>query len=332
MTNVFIIGNSRSGTKMIGNVLNRSSSIFTIESEIHFFEELYSVNDLYEPINKNDALILLTKLLSTENQGYLNRNKFTPKILRKYKQTAESIYNDELPTNNASLYKIFINYLRVKNKAKIICETTPRNQYFLQELRQIFSNPKLIYLYRDPRAVLNSKKNNWKSNLKKGRHFVMIRNIINYHPITISLLWNSSIKNYIKNRHLVYPIQYEKFINKPKDELKKLTDYIGIDYSEDLLLIDITNSSIVSSKKIGIYSDSRDVWMNNISSTEIFINQIITSKYLKNLNYRMKKNIIPNPFVLMFYLLYFPIHLIFVFFINNKRYKNIFSSIIKRLR
>jgi len=54
---LFIAGNSRSGTTMMGRILSMHPDIFTFH-ELHFFEQLWSTNDGQKQLSIEDAMTL----------------------------------------------------------------------------------------------------------------------------------------------------------------------------------------------------------------------------------------------------------------------------------
>mgnify|MGYP003981177009 FL=1 len=62
---IFIVGNSRSGTTMVGSILNMNKKVFTFE-ELHFFGQLWSEDNLGKTINYLEASRLLKKLFLKE--------------------------------------------------------------------------------------------------------------------------------------------------------------------------------------------------------------------------------------------------------------------------
>ena len=102
-------------------------------------------------------------------------------------------------------------------------------------------------MVRDNRDVLLSQKNKWKRKFlgaKKIPFLESIRSFVNYHPITTSLVWNSSLKitRGLKHKSNVYILKFEEFVLAPEQKLK-LCNFLKIDYQSIMLEIENIGSS-----------------------------------------------------------------------------------------
>ena len=73
---IFIVGNSRSGTTMLGTILNQHHKIYRFE-EIHFFEGLWSPKDYNQQISQDCAKKLLKRLFFVERENGFFRDEST---------------------------------------------------------------------------------------------------------------------------------------------------------------------------------------------------------------------------------------------------------------
>ena len=110
---------------------------------------------------------------------------------------------------------------------------------------------------RDPRAILLSQKNKWnRRNL--GADYMTkkeaFRLRINYHPITLSKLWNAAINasNLFKNDVRLISVRFEDLLNQPEQTLQTICKHIEVDFDANMLNITQESSSIEKdSKEIG---------------------------------------------------------------------------------
>ena len=332
-SSIFITGNSRSGTTMMAKILGRNPSVFMFY-ELHFFEQLWYPSKKIEDIGKEQAINLFAELISLQREGFLsNRNPL------QFKEEANAYLNSSHSKKFTapSVFFDFLLYESMLNNKKIPCEQTPRNLFFIDEVCNLYKGSKIICMIRDPRDVLLSQKFKWKrrifghSDLPKKE---IIRAQFNYHPITISKLWNASAQKILnsfskKNVHL---IKFEELISEPEKIIRELCGFLNIEFHPSMLLIPNEGSSLVNDEagKIGIdKTKSGNFLKGGLTKTEIFICQKITARLKNRFGY---KNVPVNPNIFSLIVLYisFPIKLIIALLLNLKRSKNLFNSIKRR--
>ena len=68
---IFVTGSSRSGTTMVGRVLNQHPNVRTFP-EIHFFEQMCELRSLTHELSVDDAGALMDRLIGTMEEGFLH--------------------------------------------------------------------------------------------------------------------------------------------------------------------------------------------------------------------------------------------------------------------
>lgn len=333
---VFVVGSSRSGTTMMGRVLNKSNKIHTL-NEIHFFEQLWTPGDK-DFFDLNSLRVLAAKLISIERDGYLN-----DLVPEKYLKEADVILDkinatskNEIPYAVA-VYKSFLEYEGGINNCNIICEQTPRNLLYLNEIFKYFKNPKIIYMLRDPRDVLLSQKNRWRRKLlgsTGSRTIDMVRDWSNYHPITISLLWRGAekvAKQFRDNEHVMC-VQYENFVTEPEKILKKICSFLDVRYDENMLKVPSIGSSSQpdNSSKIGLDPSRIGSWRKKgISNTEIYLCEKVLKSEMSQRGFN-PSGLRPNILMLLYYYLSLPLQLVISLLLNFKRMTKLREAVFRR--
>jgi len=330
---LFIVGNSRSGTKMTTEILRGSKEISCFP-EMHFFEQYYSFEQT-DQISLQEAINLSETLIVIRDNGYRGNIKITNEEREKSGKEAEEIVNDLKRDNLVSKSQLFIQVLAsINTNVGYVCDPTPRNQFYVKEITEQLGDSKFIYLYRDPRDILLSQKKKWKARKGRFSNTDVIRTFINYHPFTISKLWVSSLNQLkkIENLENVHIIKYEDLVNQPEEFVQKMCLFLSIDFDPQMLNIHYSGSSRNSeeySKVKGITNASVGSWITGLNSAEIFIAEYICGKTMKKLGYQ-KYNKLPNPIFLLLYLIYFPIHIAGALLFNFSRASNLLETIKKR--
>ncbi len=163
-----------------------------------------------------------------------------------------------------------------------------------------------------------------------------IRLWFNYHPITISKLWNSSIKAAVgfSDHSRICTVRFEDILSNPVKELRNICNFIWIPFYDSMLDISLVSSSHAPNNPYlkGVDQQSAGNWLNGgLDSTEVFMCQRICHVFMENQGYHCER-ISPNPIRLMYYFLSFPIKLIISLFLNLNRTQNILETLKRRLQ
>jgi hypothetical protein len=209
----------------------------------------------------------------------------------------------------------------------------------MEEILRMIPGARVINLIRDPRSVLLSQKkkaNRRKMGAKWMNRKEAFRLSVNYHPITISRLWKSSVMAGMpfKDHAQVLNCYFENIMTDPRLEIGKICEFLGLHYYENMLQIEQVGSSVAPDdySKLGVIKDRALAWdRGGLSNTEIYLCQKSNSELMKYHHYGIKK-ITPNYTKLTYYYLSFPIKLMLAFVLNLHRMKSVVESVKRRLR
>jgi hypothetical protein len=331
---IFIVGNSRSGTTMMLRVFNNHQKLMVL-NELHFFEQLWSPEDKGKTISKDAATALAQKLLLIQRKGYNTGFDDYSFFLEEATDIIQNISN--ALTAEEVFYQFSKREIQLHHK-EIICEKTPQNVFYIKEIFEIFPNARIINMVRDPRAVMLSQKNKW-NRRKLGAWYITkkesLRLRINYHPITLSKLWNAAINAAKTHQHdkRVHTVIFEHLVAQPEIEIRKICKHLEIDFEPQMLDITQESSSIEpDSKEKGFKKERVANWKKGgLNKTEIWICEQITKKNMQAHHFELS-NFKPNIFQLIYYILSFPIKLFLAFLMNLNRMKNIIETLKRRLK
>jgi hypothetical protein len=260
---ISIVGCPRSGTTLLRNMLNSHPDIF-IFPQTQFFNKIWGSRRLVNfkksrkqmlNIIAEDRAVLRSKvdMFSSDN---LSRERFDNFYVE---------YIDLIQDNN-DLQK------------RILGDKTPRHIFFQRKIKENLNrNVKTIIAVRDSRAVVASLK-------KRG----LIKSIEQG-----AAIWNSFLEQIVKinkeeSADDIMCIRYEDIVADPKLIANKMALFLNLEYSENMLDIQESNSSYTEKqKKKGIYKDSIDYWKNELQKEEIVILSRLTKKYLQDFNYHV---------------------------------------------
>lgn len=335
---LFVVGNSRSGTTMMGRILGSHSDVFTF-GELHFFGQLWSPASK-SVLETEQAEELAAKLLCIQREGYRTHGHYD-----NYRDEARKLCEVllEKRVKPPRLFLEFLSYETSRNSKSIPCDQTPRNVFYIDEILKYYPQAKIINMVRDPRDVLQSQKRKWKRRFLGGSDLPIketIRDWINYHPITISRIWHTAVTaaDNVSNNDNVMTIYFEKLLADPERTIKEICDFVDIDSSASMLDVPQVGSSVSADKPTvtGINPTRAGNWnsdslqLNVLNSSEIYINQKINSDLMTKHNYT-PVDIRPNYLRLLFSTLSFPLKILLAFLFNLDRIKNIRETLKRRL-
>jgi len=295
---IFIVGNSRSGTTMLGRILGQNSQVHTFE-ELHFFEHQISVRDtLDKPVwDEERRFALLERLLTSSRSGF-----FSKVIPRKYRHVAQEIDRAVKTKNAIACYEQFLHYEAKQHGKSIPCEQTPRYLFFAKEILEIFPDAIVVNMARDPRDVLLSQKNKWRRRFLGAKNIPFkeaIRAWGNYHPWIISRLWLSSVRaaRQLDGHERFLSIKFEDLVQMPEKTVRHLCEYIDVPFEVEMLSIPQIGSSTGQDKpdQKGIDVSRFQAWKKGaLSRVEIYICQQVAGAEMRRLGYDVEYIKKPN--------------------------------------
>lgn len=318
---------------MMRRVLGNHPDIYMLE-ELHFFEQLWSSSDKQKELSKDKAIDLASRLLFIQRNGYLSELD-----LNTHRAEAENIVSAIKNLYPHEILKTFLFYETEKNGKIIPCEKTPQDVFYISEILELFPSAKIINMVRDPRGVMLSQKRKWQRK-NMGASFMtkkeQRRLRINYHPITISKLWNASLRAALKfkDEPKMHTVHFEKLVNDSENEIKKLCAFLETDFNNAMLMIPQVGSSNEADKPdvFGIKTERALNWeKGGLNAGEIFFCQRICKEYMHENGYEIKK-VNAGLYYPVYYFISFPVKLFFALVLNFHRMKNIREAIKKRLK
>ncbi len=329
---IFIVGNSRSGTTLMANILGKNREVYSF-NELHFFERFWTKDSPFFSRKKGYKVLHQLFCCAREHPFIkCKKGQFDNDI-------EKLLSNKEFPLNGVEIYRDFLFYETEKMGKRIPCEQTPRNLFYLDTIFEYFPDAKIIYMIRDPRDTTLSQKYKWKRIFKtKNEPYPMweaVRNFVNYHPLTMSLLWKSSAKAilpYWKNKNVIC-VKFESLLESPDTVVKDVCDFIGIQYHFSMLDVPYAFSSVFrdEEKKKGLDKKRSGNWKRFLSDTEVFIVEKVNNDLMEEFGYSLS-NTKPKILGLVYYSVVFFPKLFFAVLFNLSRNKSLFFSIASRLR
>lgn len=334
MKMIFIVGNSRSGTTMLGRILGNHAQVYTF-GELHFFEQQVDAATVLSKTEwpEERCLALLERLLTAARDGF-----FAKVETGKYRLDAIRILANSKTRDPVSVYSAFLFGESAAHSKSIPCEQTPRYLFFVQEILKAFPEAVVINMIRDPRDVLLSQKNKWRRRFLGAGNIPLteaIRAWANYHPYTIAMLWVAAVRSAL--RHVVHPrfvsIRYEDLLRQPEVTVRALCSVAGLEYSETMLAIPQVGSStgIDRPDQRGIDATRTGGWRKGgLTVTELAICNRTCGEEMKRMGYEYE--IGADPFLRRWFsMMLFAFKAALALALNLRRTRNLRETLRRRL-
>tara|TARA_B100001964_G_C14132033_1_gene553365 strand:+ start:204 stop:1079 length:876 start_codon:yes stop_codon:yes gene_type:complete len=225
---------------------------------------------------------LLTRILSSHNDLFLQNEISVESVF--ISENLEDILDNIDKQIQKRHGQTINNLLTAKKKAQWGLKD-PEFTYHLGSLRLFTDKTKFIHLVRDGRGVVNSYINN-----KWG---------LGTTAYTGALRWNrevSLIESFLsesKNDSLT--IRFEDLVSSPEKTLKRICEFLDLDYKEELLLFykENPNYKINASNKntnSALSSAFADQWRDSFSESEVEAIEFVGQRNLEKFGYNLTTN------------------------------------------
>ena len=279
--NVFIASLPRSGSTLLGMILNQHQKCFNIGESFHWAKlnpqttqcscgtiGCETLINIYDLIHKDSDILNITKVVNTIDTKMISGTDLNNIINNKLKSACDGY--DKLTT----LYRDLIN--------KDLIIDTSSNIIIAKELIKR-KNWKCIVMLRDPRGIIHS--------LKKAaiRHGKKIPND----------LWCPYLTNFIislkkLDHNNVHIIKYEDLCNNTINTLKAVCEFLGISFNKKILRYRKNKGHFLMANRMRLGGEEKITedldWINHLTKNEknlINNNMKLTTAYM-SVGYNIK--------------------------------------------
>ncbi len=289
---IFLLGVHKSGTSLLRSLFEGHRDLYTIPLEAHYFANAgYRVNyplrkeGYKEKVFSDEAINWIEHSNRSKNEygdgnasGFFNEEEFSKALLNLSVENGP----EELLHYFKSILISDKNYSNEGNKVYV--EKSVDNLEFAQLLSRWFPKAKFIHIVRNPYSNLVS--------LRKYRQ----KGSGQYPSLPIILKTLEYNFTYLENNRMSIPnylvLKYEDLLLETEPEMKRLADFLGIEYVSSMLHPtfggESWNGNSTSDEKFeGVSSKNIDAWKDLIFPHEVhFINQMFGSE-MKSVGYDM---------------------------------------------
>jgi hypothetical protein len=265
-THIFIVGSFRSGTTLLRTTLNRSSEI-TITGETHFLGHLFTqgyrnkFNQIGD-LSTDKGIRKIVDYLYSDQCTKRNHWKWIEKNIDQEDFLQKLLKSERTDRALFDLVMIF-----TANGKAIRGEKTPAHIYYVPTLMSWFPEAKVIHTIRDPRAIFVSEnqkvlnKENLTPRYRFLRRIPLALKIYVILQVLVSWLWIAHLHQRYQHEYpdRYYLSRYEDLVSDPKKHLRNICDFLGVDFTEEMLDQGMINSSFSSQDNIQTGFDTSPV-------------------------------------------------------------------------
>lgn len=355
---VFVVGSSRAGTTLLGIILGRHPDVFTFW-ELHFFEQIWTPGRSRGGLGREDALGLAARLISIQRDGYLGHIDAEPylgeaeRVLEEAaRASAEAAVpgsapswapssarsSGSAPMDARRVYAAFLDHETRLHGARIPCEQTPRNAFYLPEIQELFPECRIVQMVRDPRDVVLSQKFKWRQRSLGARNIPyreVARAWLNYHPVLVTRLWRSAVDAVRRDAdpERLLTVRFEDLVRSPEPTLQRVCDFLGLDFRVDML--EVSQEVALSSHRKrrqarGLDARAAERWRGGgLSRTEKYLCERTAARRMQYFGYEPER-LRPNPLTLAGSIALLPVRVAVATLVNLRRIKSLPDAIRRR--
>lgn len=334
---VFVVGNSRSGTTLMSRVLSNHPDVFAFH-ELHYFEGRWTLPRASGALAPERARREAAWLLSAQRDGHFEARR----IERYLAEASAALGERPAPWTPAAVFEATTRYEAGLHGASVVCEQTPRNVHYARELLALYPEARIVSMVRDPRDVLLSQKGKWRRRALGARNIPRreaLRAWMNYHPRTISLLWNAAVaaQAALRDQPRVLTIRFEDLIGSPRDTVAAVAEFLRLEPDEAMLAVPTVGSSTAADgRAAGFDAAAVGRWRRGgLRRSEIALCEAVTAAGMAGFGYEpasAASQLDPGVRIeTLLYTLSWPIKTGLAMLFNLHRSRNILASVWRRL-
>lgn len=266
---IFVTGFQRSGTTLLGNVIDRHPSV-AVFIESFFIPRYYFTQVLFWPLTRDSNFLRLARAIVDEESARKNRMELNE----------ERVLSSEERTLASLIDILFQDWARSRGKERW-ADKSPGYISKMPVLDRMFPDSRFVHIIRDGRDVwLSLKRMGWESSVVK-----------------VASDWNRTVSaarafgsDIGEDRYL--EVQYERLVTSPQDEARRITDFLGEPFDRAMIEPDEDgpgNPALAGWRKVdrAIDAGNAQKWKTRIDDDELAAFELCAGDLLESFGYEV---------------------------------------------
>tara|TARA_B100000989_G_C19531736_1_gene470390 strand:+ start:2773 stop:3732 length:960 start_codon:yes stop_codon:yes gene_type:complete len=302
---IFITGHRRSGSTLLGSLLDDVKGLCVYPGDIsilyayypHFNNNNYSFTFKIKKIEKiikktlNEREKTVKKKINFEN--FIK--SFISKINNKNIDNIEKI----LKILISSYLKFYCKKFKKKDIKYFVFKETSCSHLVLK-INRYFKDIKFLFILRDPRAIYSSLKSGLNKYYKED-NLILMESMIK--RLSIDDRFITLIKDFLNKKIKI--IKYEKLVDNPRKLMREISNFMSIKFDKKSLIPTVLgHKSLGNSYNIvisGISKKRKNNWKKSLTFDEINVIELFLQSYFNNFGYTLKNRKIDHEAITKYY-------------------------------
>lgn len=281
MAEIFVLAQHRTGSTLLKNMLDAHPDVCMA------FDEM----NLFEPLRRNT----LDRCLSGQPQSpeevveYIFSGKVYGTFWKDFSKSGisrESLSEALSQEEALSAQGVLKQVLRLLSELAGVKNSGVKYPVHISRIKWLLDNfpgCRALFLFRNPMAIVASKINDEATKIRKKKTFLHRFSVHYFTLFYFCIEFRKAFRTFRTNQARVMKVCYEDLVQTPEATLRKICEYIGIEFHPDMISVTGKSSSYTSQAFSAPVVASVDQYKQRLSRFDRWLIRLLTEKPYKEL-------------------------------------------------
>ena len=282
MSSIFIIAQHRTGSTLLKNIVGAHSSVEMAFDEMNIYEPLRSNTlDLFFKGGEKSSLDLIDALKEKRIYGTFWQEFEKSGITFEQLETSLNKYNS---LSVKHVMSSVLNLLKMKKRVPVSGVKYPVHFSKTPLLESWFPESKIIFLFRNPKAMISSKLNDGATRERKSKS-LLHKYLFHYFTLLYFCFeFRHSVKVYKQMKDKCFKITYEDLILNQKKIVDQICIYCDLEFQEGMLQVSGQESSYNKVDRKALSTESLEIYKKVLSGFDQALIGFLTNKSYRSIS------------------------------------------------